>query len=91
MRDMKGYCKSLLLPGFAFFEEQKGTALPKHLAEVSRLCSENEVNGISLAPFQYQICGWGSLCRPSCSCTAHAEEHAVTPIIRALQLAHIWR
>ena len=41
MRDMKGYCKSLLLPGFAFFEEQKGAALPKHLAEVSRLRSSN--------------------------------------------------
>lgn len=43
MRDMKGYCKSLLLPGFAFFEEQKGAALPKHLAEVSRLCAQNGV------------------------------------------------
>ena len=47
MRDMKGYCKSLLLPGFAFFEEQKGTALPKHLAEVSRLRSRVQVNIIS--------------------------------------------
>ena len=43
MRDMKGYCKSLLLPGFAFFEEQKGASLPKHLAEVSRLCAQNGV------------------------------------------------
>ena len=47
MRDMKGYCKSLLLPGFAFFEEQKGTALPKHLAEVSWLHFKFQVDIIS--------------------------------------------
>ena len=65
MRDMKGYCKSLLLPGFAFFEEQKGSALPKHLAEVSRLRSENVVN---ISPwdvgFHCLVCRVGVLCRP---------------------------
>jgi len=32
--DMKGYCKSILLPCFDIYEETKGCSLPKHLAEV---------------------------------------------------------
>ncbi|CAL8464659.1 g4194 [Coccomyxa elongata] len=37
MSDMKGYCKAVLLPCFDLYEETKGS-LPKHLAEIRRLC-----------------------------------------------------
>ncbi|KAK9904717.1 hypothetical protein WJX75_001194 [Coccomyxa subellipsoidea] len=37
MTDMKGYCKTILLPCFDLYEETQGS-LPKHLTEIRRLC-----------------------------------------------------
>lgn len=36
MTDMKGYCKTILLPCFDLYEETQGS-LPKHLTEVQPL------------------------------------------------------